>query len=237
MEATILDSIPFQIDDDQFLKSLNLKAEARYVGEIADLLKQAHQIGRPKGLYTIAFVESRDDDSVVIEGIRFNSRVLRVNLGEVQRVFPFAATCGLELEEWSKTIEGMPERYWADRIKETVLEWAIKALSEHVVQTYQLGPMAAMNPGALADWPTSEQKKLFTLFGSAADAIGVQLTESSIMYPIKSVSGIWFPSAAAFENCQLCPILQCPKRRKPYDKELYDRKYRKCQASTLSRPC
>jgi cobalamin-dependent methionine synthase I len=37
-----------------------------------------------------------------------------------------------------------------------------------------------------------EQKKLFALFGDVEGDIGVKLSDSNIMYPGKSVSGIYF---------------------------------------------
>jgi len=35
--------------------------------------------------------------------------------------------------------------------------------------------------------------------------------------PLKSGSGIWFPSESHYENCMLCPRTDCPNRRAPYD--------------------
>ena len=57
-------------------------------------------------------------------------------------------------------------------------------------------------------------------------AIGVKLTESYLMEPNKSVSGIRFPTEERFESCMLCPRQDCPGRRSAYDPELYDQKYR-----------
>ena len=57
------------------------------------------------------------------------------------------------------------------------------------------------------------------------NAIGVCLTDSMLMVPNKSVSGIRFPTEAAFESCQLCPRQGCPGRRAVYDPDLYDSKY------------
>ena len=82
-----------------------------------------------------------------------------------------------------------------------------------------------MNPGSLADWPLEEQRHLFRLLGEPRKAIGVELTESFLMVPIKSVSGLRFPSGAHYENCQLCPRDPCPGRRAPYDPDLYERRY------------
>ena len=82
-----------------------------------------------------------------------------------------------------------------------------------------------MNPGSLPDWPISQQRPLFDLVGKAAE-IGVHLTDSYLMRPLKSVSGILFATDVTYENCQLCPVERCPNRRAPYDPTLFDRKYR-----------
>lgn len=36
------------------------------------------------------------------------------------------------------------------------------------------------------------------------------------MVPVKSVSGIFFPTEIKFESCQLCPREVCISRRAPY---------------------
>ena len=84
-----------------------------------------------------------------------------------------------------------------------------------------------MNPGSLADWPLEQQAELFEVLGDVRGAVGVELTESCLMIPIKSVSGIRFSTEVQFENCQLCPRDVCPGRRAPYDPELHERKYSK----------
>jgi hypothetical protein len=52
------------------------------------------------------------------------------------------------------------------------------------------------------------------------------LTESLLMVPVKSVSGIVFANEEEFASCQLCPREDCPGRKAPYDPGLYERKYR-----------
>jgi predicted transcriptional regulator len=53
----------------------------------------------------------------------------------------------------------------------------------------------------------------------------VRLTESFLMLPTKTVSGIFFPTEATFESCQLCPREECPNRRAPYEQALYESHY------------
>ncbi len=226
MDATLLLDIPFRIEIDSLLKRVHVDAKGEHGERVRQLARQAEAVARPKGMCKVAYVEERSNDSAVIDGIRFISRVLRVNLDGAHRVFPFLATCGRELHEWAGSFDDLLESFWAGAIMETALGAAYDAIAGHVQERYQPGPMATMNPGSLADWPMSEQQQLFNLLGDPRQAIGVELTDSFLMVPIKSVSGLHFPTATHYENCQLCPRERCPGRRAPYDKELYERKYR-----------
>ncbi len=226
MDSFVLDNVPFQIDTGQLYKNLRIKEGSELVARLNHLVDKAQAIGRPKASYKVAFIESRGDDQIIIDGIMLTSRVLRVNLEKAHRVFPYVATCGLELEDWSSTINDMLEKYWADVIKEMALRVAFKHLNEHLIDHFQPGKISRMNPGSLPDWPLPEQQQLFALLGGGPASIGIKLTDSFLMVPIKSVSGIWFPTEESFESCLLCPREKCPGRRAPYDPDLYDRKYR-----------
>ena len=50
--------------------------------------------------------------------------------------------------------------------------------------------------------------------------IGVRLTESCLMIPNKSLSGLLFPSEFGYENCAVCPREGCRGRRAPYDPDV-----------------
>jgi len=189
------------------------------------LLKEAAAVAKPKALYCVAYVDQRAEESVEVGGQTFESRVLRVNLDPVHRIFPYVVTCGTELDEWSSSIDDMLESYWADAIKEMALRVALDALADHVQGRFHPGRMSRMSPGSLEDWPIFEQRKLFALLGDTEAAIGVRLTDSMIMVPLKSLSGIWFPTEVDFTSCQLCPRGICSGRRAPYDETLYKRKY------------
>jgi hypothetical protein len=164
---------------------------------------------------------------VIVEGVRFESRVMAVNLEAAHRVFPFVVSCGRELEDWSATFTDPVERFLADALMGQGLAAAIAALSRDVEERFRPGPLSMMNPGSLADWPLPEQKKLFRIFGDAAQALGVKLLDSCFMSPRLTISGIAFPSAADFQSCQLCPREKCPGRRAPYEMGLMEKKYKK----------
>jgi hypothetical protein len=225
MDPKVFDAIAWQLDPVEVCKKVRVDVGAPEAGEIRRLLEVAQTIGRPKALYKEAFLDSRDDDGVVIDGVRFASRVLRVNLDKAERVFVYLATCGTELHDWAHSLDDMLEQYWADVIMEMALRKAVQYLNERIGEVIPHGKTSAMNPGSLRDWPITQQRPLFGLLDGAEDTIGITLTDSCLMVPAKSVSGLRFPTEVRFENCQLCPRKDCPGRRAVYDKDLYQRKY------------
>jgi hypothetical protein len=225
MEAVILDALPFQIDLEELKKKMRVKEGSEMAEKLGVMAQEAQKVARPKVCYRVAYVESKGDDHLMIEGIQFTSRVMRVNLDKVFRTFPFVATCGLELEAWSKSVDGIVEQFWAEEIKVLAVRGTIRYLHEYLTDRYQPGQLSRMNPGSLPDWPLSEQKPLFALLGNGPATIGVQLKDSFLMTPVKSVSGIWFPTEDKYENCQLCNREKCPGRRAPYEPGLMERKY------------
>jgi hypothetical protein len=212
------------------MDKLHIEEGSRYVDDLQSMVREAQTIARPRALYKIVPIASKGDDFVVIDGVTLTSRVLRVNLEPANRVFLFAATGGMELEQWTQSINDIFFNFWADAITEQALRVAIETLMTHIVEHYRPGHLSVMHPGSLADWPIKQQHALFRLLGDTKAAIGVELLDSMLMLPTKSVSGIYFPTEESFESCQLCSIENCPNRRAPYDESLYERKY--CPATT-----
>ncbi len=226
MDPIVLDHIPFQPNLEDLKRKLRVKEESSLAKDLEHLAAEAQTIGRPKALYRVSFIESKGDDFITVDGITLRSRVLRVNLDQVYRIFPYAVTCGTELDEWTKGMTDLLKSFAADAVKEAILYQAIHHVMDHLKETYQLTQASRMSPGSLADWPIDEQRPLFDLLGNTKDLIGISLTESLLMVPTKSVSGICFPTKVDFVSCQLCPREVCPGRKAPYDKDLYERKYR-----------
>ena len=186
----------------------------------------AVKVARPKAMYGIAYVEQRGETFVEAGGRRFDSRILRVNLEKANRVFPFVATCGREIEAWGEQHTELLHRFWA----ESLMEFALKAvrifLTKHLSKTLALDKVSYMSPGSLEDWPLDQQQPLFELLGDTESAIGVTLADSFLMRPIKSVSGIIFPTEESFQSCMLCPKEKCRGRRAKFDPDLYERKFK-----------
>ena len=155
---------------------------------------------------------------------RFVSKVLRANLDEVERVFPYVATCGPELDAISVESDDVFGQFCRDILKEMALRAAMAHLVTHLKESYSLETLVSMNPGSgdINVWPIQQQRELFAFFGDAPESIGVILTDSCLMVPNKSVSGLFYPSEDGFQSCQLCHREKCPNRRAPFDPHLWE---------------
>jgi len=223
----VLDNIPVLLKAEDVLRNVRIRNVTASVEQaVQELLGSVLPVARPKVLYKVAYIENKSADSVEISGVRFTSSLLRKNLDGVERVFPYIATCGRELDAFKISPDDIMENYYLDTIKRMVLHTANEYLRDYLVKTYALGRISRMNPGSLEAWPITQQKELFSLFGNVEGLIGVRLTESYLMVPVKSSSGIIFPTEVRFESCQLCPREGCSGRRVPYDAELVE-KYQK----------
>jgi hypothetical protein len=109
------------------------------------------------------------------------------------------------------------EKYLLDEIGNIALRECRRQFDQFLRDRFALGKLSFMAPGSLEDWPIQEQTALFSLLGDVESAIGVRLTDSLLMIPRKSVSGIYFPSEVSFFSCQLCPREHCEGRKARYD--------------------
>lgn len=226
LETVVLDQIPYRAHMPSLTRRLRMTEDSADLSDLRQLVEKAEVVARPKALYAVGYIEERGDEHVVIDAVTFTSRILRVNLEHAHRAFVYVATCGTELEMWARSLTDLLQRYWAEAIQEAALREATQTLDRVLAERYRPGKTSAMAPGSLGEWPLSEQRALFAALGDVKGAIGVELTDSLLMIPAKSVSGIRFPTTESFESCQLCPRADCPGRRAPYDRTLYDRRYR-----------
>lgn len=221
MEPVVLDNICFKADFPNLVDELHVKNS--YLSKFKELVEQAVAVARPKAVYKKAVMEGGGDGYVVINGVKLNSRVVSVNLNGVSEFFPAIVTCGKELADWADSVEDMVLNFWASALSEKAMRSAKEALEVHLRENYKIDSIAQMNPGSVVDWSIQEQRKLFAIIGNVQDLIGAELTDSSLILPLKSVSGIWFPSDN-YENCMLCSK-ECPNRKAVYDPQMYDSIY------------
>jgi len=210
----ILSDIGFELDIQSLMSKVHVaegSEDGKAIEELADSL--APKI-KPKAICKAVYVQDRNHDSVNVGGVVFTSKILRANLDKVERAFAYIATCGRELEKTDIEADDYLRRFWLDEIKEMALRACMGYIKDHIKKRYALKKVSAMQPGSGRQdlWPIEQQKQLFSLFGNTEELIGVTLTDSFLMIPNKSLSGIYFPTEVDFTSCQTCQRERCPGR-------------------------
>lgn len=220
---TELQDIPFSLDAELLMRQLRIQPSSDNAKAFDGLLARVTEVGRPKATYEVCFIEDKADESVVLNGVRLTSRALRRNLDPVERVFPYVATCGTEADAIAVPHDDAVQALWLWTIKEALLDSATEYLYDHLATRYRMTHWATMDPGSGdADlWPIEQQKQLFAVLGDVEARTGVRLTDSMLMVPTMSVSGIVFPTEAEFASCQVCHREGCPRRAAPFDEAVW----------------
>ncbi|MFO7612005.1 MAG: vitamin B12 dependent-methionine synthase activation domain-containing protein [Clostridia bacterium] len=222
MKIKIIDDIKPKFNEAAMKNKLRI-TESDDIELFDGMMEIVLEKARPKVAFCEAYITGRYDDGVEVNGRRFKCNLMKNNLADVNRVFPFTATCGRELYDWAKSIDDIFIAYWADHIMEVALRGAIAELYDTIKNRYGVSKLSSMNPGSLEGWPIEQQPSLFELLDNKQKEIGIELTESFLMVPQKSVSGLLFKSKSGYTNCKLCEMTNCPSRKAPFEPGLREK--------------
>lgn len=207
------------MDFSTILEEYNALLDEDELQELTQLLKKVEKIAAPKALYSYCTVKYLEENQLLIGDIPFESDFVKSKLSDGMQVIPYICTCGTELEDLFQQIEDPLYEYIADTIKKEYLYKLMTAFKTKMQEQLSVKTfLNSLNPGSLKQWDIFNQKKLFAIFGEdyVKEKIGVTLTDSMLMLPTKTGSGIFYVSEKHFESCSLCPNLDCPNRRAPY---------------------
>ncbi len=170
-------------------------------------------------LYPAATVAAADRQ-LAVGGLALEiGRTVAGQLAHSDAVFVFLCTAGPGIEERSRRLmaEGDPfTGFIADAVGSLVVEAAMERVHERVEALADERGRRATNrysPG-YCGWPLREQQQLFRLL--PAGFCGVSLSDSSLMTPIKTVSGLIGLGRDVRRNpytCRLCDLEDCLYRR------------------------
>jgi len=209
-------SIPVDLDPAETAARLRFGPARPGQDSLEGLIALALRLIRPRALYEVAYVGAKGEGTVEVAGVEFHSSLLSANLEGANKVFPYIITIGPELERAASGQGDLLKQYYLEEIANFALDKAAAWLAGRLEARYGVKGLSSLSPGSLADWPITEQPKLFAIFGDTEKLIGVRLTESLLMIPRKSVSGIFFPSEEGFVACELCDRERCPGRKAPW---------------------
>jgi hypothetical protein len=163
---------------------------------------------------------NKNELNLFVEDTDFQiGKIIFHQLKHSEQVALFVCTAGVGIEKWSKQMMANNDPlkgFIADIMGGVVVEAAIDKIQQSLSNDMKDKGLKITNrysPG-YCGWPTVEQHKLFALL---PDTLGIRLTESALMQPVKSVSGIIGIGANVQFNpytCRICEATQCVYRFK-----------------------
>ena len=217
-------SIPVLTEN--ILKSLQTppdQADSYLLEQIYLFREKCYKLSQPCGCYTVHHNPQFDTDSgtASINNSVFSlGKIVAHALKKSSGLVFFICTCGIEVEKLSKQLlkEGQTlEGYIVDLIGSEIAEGMADIMHRQIGEDMAKGNLNYTNrysPG-YCKWPVSDQQILFPLLENTC---GVSLTSTSLMMPIKSVSGVvGIGPDVKFKgySCNKCNASFCIYRDKP----------------------
>jgi hypothetical protein len=224
--------IPVKLSSKKVENVLRLKKLRGVSDDAEKIINEVLPLIKARAAYRVCYITKRGKDWIQLEGRRFASRILRDNVRDIERVFPYIITIGDGVESRVGDETELLKQYDENELlkqyfMETVADMALISARAHFLsrlkKKYRIKRLSNMSPGSLKDWPITEQRPLFDLMEEGSINIQVQLTETMLMLPRKSLSGIYFSTEKDFVSCQLCSRKNCSGRMAEFDEKMYER--------------
>ncbi len=189
---------------------------------IIELLNESCEISNIKSQYTLFDDIQFDNIAKSIEINKISFQIKKIVFGQIKKsdsVAIFTCTAGEEIGIRSR--KAMQERdflrgYLYDVIGSEIVEAAADLMQADLERTMLITGEKITNrysPG-YCDWDVAEQHKLFKLIPD--NYCGIKLTQSALMDPVKSISGIIGVGKNVKYNrytCSICDQADCVYRR------------------------
>mgnify|MGYP001817468405 CR=1 FL=1 len=219
-----IDKTRIRIDPDELLKLLG--DQQGMIGEhtgdlVIQYISECIQVSSPAGAFVIVeALEPSGKEYISIPGTTFNSgKIIHKMLLHSANYALFIVSAGPGPEKLARSLmsEGKYlEGYIADLVASALVDSAADQIQEQVRNFAQKQGVKITNrysPG-YCSWNVVEQQKLFSLFPEGC--CGISLSESSLMSPVKSISGIiGLGTEVKYRDytCEICPMRDCTFRK------------------------
>jgi len=161
-----------------------------------------------------------DGSTLRMENVTFSvGQIIGSQIKKAESIAVFACTIGSGISELSKSCMkngDMIQGYILDTIGSVAVEKAMDVIQQKLAETESRRGRKISNrfsPG-YCEWDIGAQQQLFSLL--PGNFCGIKLTESALMLPIKSVSGIiGIGKKVKFLDypCKICESRNCFRRR------------------------
>ena len=183
---------------------------------IDEMIDEMKDICIPKYGYTFLPGELYDKQNISVGSEIFNTgKIITSYLKLADHFVLFIATAGIEFDTWKNELQASGDilrTYIADTLGSVIAE-ACADLMNEVISNEYVHISNRYSPG-YCNWGLPDQKKIFSFFPDSF--CGVTLSDSCLMLPIKSVSGIIGVGDQVTKkpySCAICNMTTCFRNR------------------------
>ena len=215
----VIDKVSLNLSVDEALKVGQLERIADKIDDMDKRLEECKQLIKPVAIYTYTKIKQVSKEGLLIEENRFlKSSKLAEQLSCSTEIAPYIITIGSDLEKRVTSIS--TDKILDSWILDNLGTYALRTFGKHIqarIRNEKGWKISRFNPGSTPTWTLEEQEKIFGIFSKEVvqEKIGVQLTDTFMMIPRKSVSGVMGQAISDYHNCMECR-LTCEYRQKPY---------------------
>jgi hypothetical protein len=220
VSSTVIERSQILVNPDDILRLLGEQegsAEAHATALVDQYIEECTRLMTPVGGYVLAeAVDPESSDEIAIEGLRFQTgKIIHKMMKHSETYAFFLVTAGPEPERLARDLleKGeFLEGYISDLVASALADAVADCVHEEISKLADSRGLKVSNrysPG-YCSWDVAEQQKLFSLFPD--NSCGISLTDSSLMIPVKSVSGlIGLGRHIKFNEytCEICPMKNC----------------------------
>lgn len=188
---------------------------------IDGMISELNESCKPRCGYILSEGELIDNEHVKVGDTILNpGKIITHAMRDADYYAIFTATAGSDFENWCvrlKEEDDVLKDFIADALGSVIAEAAVAWLMEKLESEVAKQGLKISNnysPG-YCDWLLIEQRKLFSIF--PVNVSGISLTDSCLMLPVKSVSGIVAIGKDIRKRpygCDICKMTNCVKNRK-----------------------
>jgi len=197
-----------QIPDESFIEMIN------------QLIEHIASFCKPRAGYLIMSGIIADKNYLEINNVRIKvGSVITKYLQNATHFASFVVTAGVEFDSYLEQLKAegdIVSEFLVYSIGSEIAEATVRFVTEKITEEADnqgLKISHSYSPGHCS-WHVREQQQLFSLLPK--NPCGVELNESSLMHPVKSISGIiglGKDIETTLYGCEICGLKSCFKRK------------------------
>jgi hypothetical protein len=196
------------------------KPDAHVEEMLSQIIAEVSAICRPEAGYIFCEGKVIDKNHLELNGVSMKTGpIINGYLTDSTRFAVFVATAGQAFDDYLHQLKekgDIMHEFLADSLGSEIAEATVRYVAERIEEVAVLDNSKitkSYSPG-YCGWHVREQKSLFSILPD--EPCGIKLNDSSLMHPVKSVSGIVGVGKEVVPTpyaCEICGMQTCYKRK------------------------